>query len=118
MKATDQWALYQAKGIKMTQVETKLDILAAVGKEAHEDDRKKIEHYKGEQEKIKEVATELEESSSAHMKRHVTLARGVTGFQVAIALSAISVLSRRKAVWFVGLVLGVIGAVFLVQGLV
>jgi hypothetical protein len=50
MKATDQWSLYQAKGIKMTQVETKLDLLSALGKEPHEDDRKKIERYKEEQE--------------------------------------------------------------------
>ncbi len=47
----------------------------------------------------------------------MVLARAVTGFQVAIALSAISVLSRRKVVWFFSIALGVIGAGFLVQGL-
>jgi hypothetical protein len=117
MKAADQWGLYQAKGIKMAQIETKLDILSAVGKDPREDDRKKIERYKEEQEGIKEKATELETSSGAHMARHVVLARSVTGFQVAIALSAIAVLSRRKAVWFVSLALGVVGAAFLIQGL-
>ncbi len=117
MKATDQWAFYQAKGIKMSQVETKLQILAAVGKETHEDDHKKIEKYEKDQEGIKEKAEELEKSSEHHMARHVVLARGVTAFQVAIALSAISVLSKKKLVWFLGLVLGVVGTIFLVQGL-
>jgi len=117
MKATDQWALYQAKGIKMTQVETKIDLLMALGKDPREDDRKKVEHYKEEQEGIKEKAAELEHSSGQHLARHVVLARGVTGFQVAIALSAIAVLSRRKLVWFLSLALGVIGTFFLVQGL-
>ena len=117
LKATDEWSLYQAKGIKMSQVETKLDILLAVGKEPREDDRQKIDRYKEEQEKIKEQATEMEQSSAHHMSRHVILARAVTGFQVAIALSAIAVLSRRKLVWFVSMALGVIGTVFLVQGL-
>lgn len=117
MKATDQWALYQAKGIKMTQVETKLDLLTALGKTPGDDDRKKIERYKEEQEGIKEKATELEQSSARNLGHHVVLARAVTGFQVAIALSAISVLSRRKVVWFFSIALGVIGAGFLVQGL-
>ena len=63
MQATDQWAYYQAKGIKRSLVENKLDILAAVGKEPREDDRKKIERYKEEQKEIEDKAKELERSS-------------------------------------------------------
>jgi hypothetical protein len=117
MQATDQWAYYQAKGIKGSLVENKLDILAAVGKEPKEDDRKKIERYKEEQKEIEDKAKELEHSSDQHMHRHVIFARAVTTYQVAIALSAIAVLSRKKLLWFVGLVLGAIGTVFLVQAL-
>jgi len=32
------------------------------------------------------------------------LAKSVTAFQVAIAMSAISVLAKRKALWYLGLV--------------
>lgn len=118
MKATDQWAFYQAKGIKATQVETKLDILRALGKDPREEDHKKFERYKEEQKEIEEKAKEMEHSSEHHMQRHVILARAVTGFQVAIALSAVSVLSRKKVVWLVSLALGAIGTIFLVQGLI
>jgi hypothetical protein len=117
MQATDQWAYYQAKGIKGSLVENKLDMLAAVGKEAKEDDRKKIERYKEEQKEIEEKAKELERSSDQHMHRHVIFARAVTTYQVAIALSAIAVLSRKKLLWFVGLALGAIGTGFLGQAL-
>jgi hypothetical protein len=117
MHATDQWAYYQAKGIKATQVETKLDIIASVGKEAREEDKKRIERYKEEQKEIEEKAKEMEHSSKHHMDRHVVMARSVTAFQVAIALSAISVLSKKKAVWFLSLALGAIGSVFFVQAL-
>jgi hypothetical protein len=118
MKAADQWALYQAKGLKMSQIETKLDILAALGKEGREEDRKKIERYEKEQEGIREKADEMERSSGAHMEHHVKLARAVTAYQVAIASSAVSVLSRKKLVWYLGLGLGILGTVFFVLGLI
>lgn len=117
MQATDQWALFQAKSIKRTLVETKMDLLASLGKEAKEDDKKSIERYEKEKEKVEETAKEKEKSAEEHMHRHVILARSVTTFQVAIALSAISALSRRKSVWFGSLVVGLAGAFFLVQSM-
>lgn len=118
MKATDQWSYYQAKGIKMSQVETRIALLSALKQDPHEDDKKKVEKYEKDQESIKEKAEELEKSSEHHMGRHVTLARSVTAYQVAIALSAVSVLSKRKLIWFFSLALGLVGTVFMVQGLV
>ena len=115
MKATDEWSYFQAKGIKSSLIENKVDILSALGKEVKEDDKKKIERYKEEQNEINEKAEKLEASSERHMGHHMILARSVTTYQVAIALSAISVLSRKKAVWFLGIAIGVIGTVFLVQ---
>jgi hypothetical protein len=117
MQATDHWAYYQAKGIKASLVESRMDLRGALGKEATEDDRKKIERYKEEQKEIEEKAHEKEHSSEHHMSRHVVFARSVTAFQVAIALSAISVLSKKKLVWFAGLALGVIGVALLVPAL-
>src|SRR5271166_4148174 len=52
MEATDEWAFYQAKGIKSSLVQNKLDILAALGKTEKEDDRKRIERYAEEQKEI------------------------------------------------------------------
>jgi hypothetical protein len=115
MKATDQWALYQAKGIKGSLVENKIDVIVAIGKEPKEEDRKKVERYRDEQKEIEEKAKEEEHSSEEHMRRHSVLARGVTTFQVAIALAAISVLSRKKVLWFASLLLGAIGTLFFVQ---
>ncbi len=117
MQATDQWSYYQAKGIKSTLVENKMDTLVAIGKEPKEEDKKRLERYKEEQKEIEEKAKEKEHASEAHMGHHVIFARSVTAFQVGIALAAISVLSRRKLVWFASLGLGAIGAFFLVQAL-
>jgi hypothetical protein len=41
-------------------------------------------------------------------------ARGVTMFQIAIAIAAISALTRKRSFWFVSLIFGTFGCVFLV----
>jgi hypothetical protein len=38
-------------------------------------------------------------------------------FQVAIGVAAISVLTRRRRFWIVGMAFGLIGLIFLIQGL-
>jgi hypothetical protein len=114
MQATDSWALYQAKGIKGAVAENENDLLLALGKEPREESRKKVERYKEEQKEIEEKAREQEHSSQGHLNRHLILARSVTSFQVAIALSAICVLTRKKGLWYVSLAIGVIGAFFFI----
>jgi len=118
MQATDQWAFYQAKGIKSSVLSAKLDLLEAVGKPASPDDHAKVAKYDGEQKEIEEKGHELEHSSEAHMVRHNQLARGVTIFQIAIALGAIAVLARRPKLWWVSLAMFAGGLVFLILGIV
>jgi hypothetical protein len=117
MQATDQWAFFQAKGIKASVTQSKIDVLDAIGKPASADERAKVGKYTDEQKEIEDKGHELEHSSEMHMERHGAFARAVTIFQIAIAMGAISVLARRPKLWFVSLGLGVGGLVFLVQGL-
>jgi Domain of unknown function (DUF4337) len=117
MQATDQWAFYQAKGIKAAVLESRLQLLDAMGKPAGDGDRQKLAAYDGEQRVIEERGHELEASSRRHLQRHGVLARAVTIFQIAIAMAAIAVLVRRRSLWFVSLGFGAAGAWFLVHGL-
>ena len=117
LKSSDQWAFYQAKGIKSAVLAGKMDLLAAEGKPASAKDTEKMATYKNEQEEIQKQAEELQAAAGAHLRRHVIFSRGVTLFQIAIAVGAISVLTNRRAFWFVSLGFGLIGAGFLVQGL-
>jgi Domain of unknown function (DUF4337) len=117
MHATDHWSYYQAKGIKGNVLAAKLDLLTALGKPVSEKDQEKVGEYKKEQDEISTEAKELEKASSSHMEHHVIFARGVTLFQVAIGIAAISVLTRRRRFWFVALAFGLGGVGFLLQGL-
>jgi hypothetical protein len=115
IQASDQWAYYQAKGIKAAVLASKIETLQALGKQTSTKDEEKINSYKKEQKEIEEKASEKEKSSSIHLTAHNLLARAVTVFQIAIAVSAISVLTRRKWLWYGSGVLGLIGLIFLLQ---
>jgi hypothetical protein len=117
IRASDQWSYYQAKGIKASVLTAKKDIFTAIGKPVDERDQEKLLQYKKEQDEVFRDAKEREKESQAHMRAHVIYARGVTLFQVAIAVSAVSVLTRRRPFWYLGIAFGVLGVGFLIQGL-
>jgi heme/copper-type cytochrome/quinol oxidase subunit 4 len=116
VKSSDQWAYYQSKSIKAELAASTAQIFLAIGKPLPADNVAKMEQYKTDKEDIKKKAEELESNSEQHMKVHVELSRAVTIFQVAIAISAISILTRKKLMWYVSMVLAVIGCVFLTIG--
>lgn len=113
MQSSDQWAYYQAKGIEMLMLE--LD-RSPGEKPAVERHGEKIRDYHQKREVSSHKAEELKNSATDHMERHVIFARGVTMFQIAIAIAAISVLTKRTRFWFVGLAFAALGVFFLLQG--
>jgi uncharacterized membrane protein len=56
-------------------------------------------------------------AAEAHLEQHPHAALGVTFFQIAIALAAMSALLRRKSFWALSLLLTAAGTVFFGQGL-
>jgi hypothetical protein len=118
LQASDQWAYYQSKGIKATVLDSKMEVLEAQGKTPNPKDEEKLTAYKQDQAGIKDTADEKETVAADHLRKHNKMARGVTAFQIAIALSAISVLTKRKALWYCSLALGAAGVGFLIAGLV
>jgi Domain of unknown function (DUF4337) len=117
IKASDTWSHYQSKSIKDTVLSSKMALLVALGKTIEGKDAQKQVEYQHDMDKIKEEAEAKEAESAQHMHRHVILSRGVTLFQIAIALSAIAVLTKKRALWLGSLALGLIGAFFFVGGL-
>lgn len=124
-KASDQWAYYQAKGIKGALANSQAEALTEsqpnkASKFAEESNR-----YKAEQKEIQTKAKELEEDVEHHNKRseelleaHHRCAMGVTFFQVSIALGAIAALQRRRYLWFLGLAAGFSGLILTAIGLI
>ncbi|HEX4086776.1 MAG TPA: DUF4337 domain-containing protein [Chthoniobacteraceae bacterium] len=117
LRASDQWAFYQAKGIKANVLEAKMELLEAEGKTPAAADAAKAAKYAEEQEDISKEAKALEAESTAHLARHEKFSSAVTLFQIAIAVSAISILTQRRRFWYVGLAFGAGGVVFLALAL-
>lgn len=118
IKSSDQWNYYQAKGVKSGVLGSKLELLESLDKTPSEKDKEKLAKYSEDQKEIKEKADELEKSADHHLVTHLVFAKAVTLFQVAIAIAAISVLAHKRPFWYVSLVFGAVGLVFLVQGFI
>ncbi len=116
VKSSDQWAFYQSKSIKSEIAASTATVLAAIGKPLPEESAGKMEQYKADKEKIKKEAEDLENSSEEHMRVHVILSRAVTIFQIAIAISAIAILTRRKLMWYLSMLLAMGACYFFVLG--
>jgi hypothetical protein len=119
VEASDQWNYYQAKTLKIEIAANTDKILhtlnpatAGVG-----DNSQDIARRLKDKEDIQKKAEGFEKESTAHLGKHVPLATAVTAFQIAIAISAIAILTRRKKLWFAGLLLTLGGICFLIVGI-
>lgn len=112
IEASDQWAYYQAKGIKAAILDAKVTISG----QAEEKDHAKAEKYTEEQAEIQKEARAKEHEAKSNFHQHEVFARAVTMFQISIAIAAISALTKRKRYWFLSMIVGAAGAVFLTLG--
>lgn len=119
VKASDQWSYYQAKNLKAEIAANTDKILHTLSaKPVTEDNSKLVARYEKEKETIKKTAEEAEKNSEDHLNKHVPLASAVTAFQIAIAISAIAILTKRKKLWYGGILLTLVGVVFLLLGII
>jgi hypothetical protein len=130
-QASDQWAFYQAKSIKGYLYELqkeKLDFeikggaqklpksLVAEYKEKIDSYSKKIKKYDTEKAKIEKDAKNLESLRDMSQKHSQAFGMAVIFLQIAILLSSIAALLKKKIVWTLGLVTGVLGIVYFING--
>jgi len=117
MKASDQWAYYNSKGIKAEVADVVTKINFSKGADSTQSVAARKTKLKEDQKKIQEKAEELEKESEVHLGKDMTLARAVTFFQIAISISAISILSKKKPLWYISLVLFAAGIFQFIVGL-
>ena len=115
-KASDQWAYYQAKGIKATVTDLSGKTFTALDKPVPEELTASREKYSKDQESSREKAEEFEkqrdeknEEAEHLMHHHHFYAQSVALLQVAIALGAVAALTRRRMAWIGSTLLGLIG---------
>jgi preprotein translocase subunit SecF len=118
--ASDQWAFFQSKSLKLTLCEMEVDRLAEAGADAQKVQayKAKVERYEKERKEISQKATDFEKkrdearaiaAHASEMGRKIGVAS--TLFQVAIALGGVCLIVKKRWLWFVSLALGVLAVV-------
>lgn len=116
IKSSDQWAFYQSKSIKSEVASQSDKILRSISSKPFEENSIEIARYEKEKADIQKIAEEDAKNSEEHLSRHITLSKAVTIFQIAIAISAIAILTRKKLLWYLAILLTLCGSVFLIMG--
>ena len=109
--ASNQWNYYQAKSNKQNLAELSITLTSGDVQEKY---RQEVERYKQEKAEIKDdadkleaVAREADKKSEVEMHVHERWALATTLLQIAIALSAITLLTRKR--WLLAGVFGATG---------
>lgn len=124
-----KWAYYQAKSIKQNLMETQknmfeVDILGAANAEqkaVYEDKintaGQEIVRYNNEKNEIRKEAEATGAMNRLLGSKGNFFSAAVVFFQIAIMLSSVSALLKKRYLWIMGLVLGLGAAVLLGYGL-
>jgi hypothetical protein len=117
IRASDQWAYYQAKGVKAAIVEGRIDSAGDAKQGAPSGDAERLARYKSEQEQISGEAKTKQAEADRHLVRYKAMAHAATALQIGIGVAAVALLLRKNVYWVLALLAGGAGTFFLVQGL-
>ena len=115
-RATDQWAYYQAKNIRLHNYEMSIDVLGLIefkdkeqaGK-VREKYQSEIERYTKEQSEIEEKAKDFENESAGAQRKADRFDLGEVFLEIALVISSLALLTEKRIFWFLGLLAGVTG---------
>jgi hypothetical protein len=131
-RASDQWAYFEAKGIKSYMYELQRDKLQLdldLNKKDKLSDKvtdefqdkidyysKNIKRYKAEKDSIQIVAKGFEDARDENKKHSEVFGIAVIFLQVSILLSSISALLKKKYIWLLSLCIAAVGIFYFIDG--
>lgn len=122
-KATDQWAYYQAKSIRQHTYQLFLDEIAVFSvRDAEQAEKVKekyareLERYRDELKEIETEAKKLEAEVHLQQRKADLFDLGEVLLEAGLVITSITLLTRRRAFWGMGLVMGTAGIIVAVAG--
>ncbi|MDN0082287.1 DUF4337 domain-containing protein [Crenobacter sp. SG2305] len=130
-QASDQWAYYQSKSVKANLYEMQRDKLALELETLPDntpdstrqryqalvaDYSKKLQRYTQERNDLQNKARELEQKRDEAQRHSQPFGIAVIFLQIAILISSIAGLFKRRALWLAALPLGVLGLTYFADG--
>lgn len=133
MQESDTWAFYQAKSIKSHTYELQkqlMELQYLAQKNNHNlsnglDEKFKqvidsydqnLKRYDSEKKEIKAKAEDLGKEKQVSQMKGAKFAYGLIFLQVAIMLSSISAITKKKPLWYMGIGMAMVGFFFFLDG--
>ncbi|MBW4039805.1 MAG: DUF4337 domain-containing protein [Acidobacteria bacterium] len=115
-RAADQWNLYQAKKIRQGQIATTTDILSLQPSSNDAAIQRKLAEYRAHTLKWNQELAD-EQHTAEELEHHVDRAErradrydlGEALLEIAVVLSSITLLTRQRIYFFLGLAMGTLG---------
>ena len=118
-QATDQWAYYQAKNIRLHEMQSVADLLGTLAPQdkekasaLHEKYVKEVERYEGDKDDIGEKAKELEKERDLVSRRADRFDGGEALIEVGLVICSMTLLTKRRGYWIAGMLIAAGGVTF------
>jgi hypothetical protein len=122
-QATDQWAYYQAKNIRLHEMEAVADMVGALAPQdkekaaaVHEKYVKEVERYKSDKENIGDKAKEVEADRDLVSRRADRFDGGEALLEVGLVICSVTLLTKRRYFWHTGMLFGAAGVILAATG--
>jgi Domain of unknown function (DUF4337) len=122
-KATDQWAYYQAKDIRRRSYELFLDEVSVFSlqnsdqvQKIKEKYNKEVERYEKEQGDIEGEAQKAEKEVTVEQRQADRFDLGEVLLEAGLVMCSITLLTRNRAFWKLGMSLGFVGVAIAAAG--
>ena len=122
-QATDQWAYYQAKNIRLHEMEAVADMLGTLAPQdkeraaqVHEKYAKEVERYAKDKDTISEKAKDLEAERDVISHKEDRFDGGEVLIEVGLVICSVTLLTKRRYFWYTGMLFGAAGVVLATTG--
>jgi hypothetical protein len=123
-RATDQWAYFQAKNIRLHETQSVVDMLGVLAPQDKEQAQavrekygKEVERYEKEKEEISEKANDFEKERDLTSKRADRFDAAEALLEIGLVICSLTLLTKRRFFWAAGVAVGIAGIVAACSGL-
>jgi hypothetical protein len=122
-QASDRWAQYQAKSVRLHETQGFSDVINLVasldkekGEQLREKYGKEVEHYQSDKEDISKEAKDLEAGRDLAGRKADRFDGGEAFLEIGLVICSITLLTKRKIFWFGGIFVGALGVALALTG--
>jgi hypothetical protein len=122
-QATDQWAYYQAKNIRLHEMQGMVDLLNVVTTQdkekaelLREKYQKEVQRYSSDKDSISEKAKEEENERDLLRAKADRFDAGEGILEIALVICSLTLLTDKKFFWYAAILIGAAGIVIALAG--